>query len=166
MVGGASQGILSSLEDVLGGRVANTEHGKVKRQHSGSLQRGLNPLQADAVSVADLLSALATRETYPCAFHREERGVSSFSRRRLAEEGPDLRRANRVLAITRVLFRRILNSSTNDSATTSPGMCSTYREGVRRPSYCTSSCAANRSALRSRCEVVVPDDPTHLSSKL
>jgi hypothetical protein len=29
MVGGASQSILSGLEDVLGGTVANTEHGRL-----------------------------------------------------------------------------------------------------------------------------------------
>jgi hypothetical protein len=39
---------------ILRGTVANTEHGKVNRQPLDSLQRGLNPLQADAVSVADL----------------------------------------------------------------------------------------------------------------
>ena len=67
MVGGASQGILSSLEDVLGGTVATTEHGKVKRQPLGSLQRGLNPVQAIAATVADLSYSLvlATLKTHP-----------------------------------------------------------------------------------------------------
>jgi hypothetical protein len=91
MVGGTSQAIVSSLEDTLGDTVANAVHTKViKRRPLNSLQRGLNPLQADEVSAADLPlpSVFATFETHPYAPLGRSVYAPPFPERDSSAQGP------------------------------------------------------------------------------